>query len=78
MAIRSFMRALSSPGNDGKRKAVYYNLARAYAERDNFELALEALYDVYAIDSKYNEISTLIADMERRIKARASGKKAED
>jgi tetratricopeptide (TPR) repeat protein len=76
LAIRSFMRALSAPGSDEKRKAVYFNLARAYLERDELELALQALYDVYVIDSKFNEISTLIADLERRIKARASGKKA--
>jgi tetratricopeptide (TPR) repeat protein len=78
MAIRSFMRALSSSGDDEKRKAVYFNLARAYMERDELELALQALYDAYVIDSKFNEIPTLIADLERRIKARASGKKAEE
>jgi tetratricopeptide (TPR) repeat protein len=78
MAIRSFRRALASPGDDDKRKAVYFNLARAYMERDELEPALEALYDVYVIDSKFNDISALIADVERRIKARASGKKDED
>jgi len=78
VAVRSFLRALSSPGDDEKRKAVYFNLARAYLERDELELALQALYDAYVIDSKFNDISTLIVDVERRIKARLSGKKTEE
>jgi tetratricopeptide (TPR) repeat protein len=77
-AIRSFLRALASLGDDDKRKAVYFNLARAYMERDELESALQALFDAYVIDSKFNDVSTLIADLERRIKSRASAKKAED
>jgi tetratricopeptide (TPR) repeat protein len=78
IAVRSFLRALASPGDDQKRKAVYFNLARAYMEMDEWEPALQALYDAYVIDAKFNDIATLIADLERRIKARDQGKKTED